>query len=53
MALFLTLTLFFHLVNGFRNAGPHKNVADLLDMDYKPEDYKYIGEIKEKDKKLK
>ena len=36
MALFLALTLFFHLLNGFRNAELRKHVADLLDMDYKP-----------------
>lgn len=36
MALFLALTLFLHLVNGFRNAELRKHVADLVDMDYKP-----------------
>ena len=36
MALFLALTLFFHLLDGFRNAELRKHVADLLDMDYKP-----------------
>jgi len=36
MALFLALTLFWHLFNGFRNADLRKHVADLLDMDYKP-----------------
>ena len=36
MALFLALTLFFHLLDGFRNAVLRKHVADLLDMDYKP-----------------
>jgi len=36
MALFLALTLFFHLLNGFRNAELRKHVADLLDTDYKP-----------------
>jgi hypothetical protein len=34
MALFLFLTLFFHLLNSFRNAELRKHVADLLDMDY-------------------
>ena len=28
--------MFFHLLNGFRNAELRKHVADLLDMDYKP-----------------
>ena len=36
MALFLALTLFFHLVNGFRNAELRKHVAELLDTEYKP-----------------
>jgi hypothetical protein len=36
MALFLALTLFWHLVNGFRNADLREHVADLLDMEYKP-----------------
>ena len=36
MALFVALTLFFHLLNGFRNADLRKHVADLLDRDYKP-----------------
>lgn len=36
MALFLALTLFWHLFNGFRNADLRKHVTDLLDMDYKP-----------------
>ena len=36
MALFLALTLFFHLLNGFRNGDLRKHVADLLDIDYKP-----------------
>jgi len=36
MALFIALTLFWHLVNGFRNGDLRKHVADLLDMDYKP-----------------
>jgi hypothetical protein len=36
MALFLALTLFWHLFNGFRNADLRKHVADLLDIDYKP-----------------
>jgi len=36
MALLLALTLFFHLLNGFRNAELRKHMADLLDMDYKP-----------------
>jgi hypothetical protein len=35
MALFLALTLFSHLVNGFRNADLRKHVADLLDKEYK------------------
>ena len=35
MALFLALTLFWHLVDGFRNADLRKHVADLLDMQYK------------------
>ena len=36
MALFLALTLFLNLVDGFRNADLRKHVADLLDMEYKP-----------------
>jgi hypothetical protein len=36
MALFLALTLFWHLVNGFRNTDLREHVADLLDMEYKP-----------------
>jgi hypothetical protein len=36
MALFIALTLFWHLVNGFRNADLRKHMADLLDMEYKP-----------------
>jgi len=36
MALFMALTLFSHLLNGFRNADLRKHVADLLDMEYKP-----------------
>ncbi len=36
MALFIALTLFWHLINGFRNADLRKHVADLLDMHYKP-----------------
>jgi hypothetical protein len=36
MALFMALTLFVHLLNGFRNADLRKHVAELLDMDYKP-----------------
>ena len=36
MALFLALTLFWHLVNGFRNADLRRHVTDLLDRDYKP-----------------
>jgi hypothetical protein len=35
MALFLALTLFFHLLDGFRNAELHKHVGDLLDIEYK------------------
>ncbi|UCF55726.1 MAG: hypothetical protein JSW15_06275 [Deltaproteobacteria bacterium] len=36
MTLFIALTLFWHLVNGFKNADLRKHVADLFDMDYKP-----------------
>ena len=36
MALFLALTLFFHLLNGFCNCDLRKHVADLLDRRYKP-----------------
>jgi len=36
MALFMALTLFSHLFNGFHNADLRKHVADLLDMEYKP-----------------
>jgi len=36
MALFLALTLFAHLVNGFRNAQLRQHVKALLDVDYKP-----------------
>jgi hypothetical protein len=36
MALLVALTLFFHLLNGFRNADLRKHVAKLLDRDYKP-----------------
>jgi hypothetical protein len=35
MALFLALTLFLHLINGFRNAQLRKHVADFLNMEYK------------------
>jgi hypothetical protein len=33
MALFLALTLFHHLIDGFRNAGLRQHVADLLGVD--------------------
>jgi len=36
MALFAALSLFFHLLNGFRNADLRKHVAELLDRRYKP-----------------
>jgi hypothetical protein len=36
MALFIALTLFGHLVNGFRNAELRSHVADLLDVEYRP-----------------
>lgn len=36
MALFVTLTLFFHLLNEFRNADLRKHVAELLDRHYTP-----------------
>ena len=35
MALFLALTLFGHLVNGFRNADLRQHVKALLDVEYK------------------
>jgi len=35
MALFLALTLFSHLVDGFRNADLRQHVKALLDVDYK------------------
>jgi hypothetical protein len=36
MALFLALTLFWHLVDGFRNVDLRRHMGDLLDVDYKP-----------------
>ena len=35
MAIFLALTSFFYLLNGFLNAELRKHLADLLDLDYK------------------